>query len=76
LLFGYAKAHYPFLRPLLFWLDNAKHAATDTKALFIEDGHIFNLGGRMLAVIHCPGHSPGSVILADKSTKALHVGDL
>jgi glyoxylase-like metal-dependent hydrolase (beta-lactamase superfamily II) len=75
LLFGYAKTHYPFLRPLLFWIERSKHTTLDTKARFAEDGHVFDLGERTLKVIHCPGHTPGSIILTDEWTKTLYVGD-
>lgn len=31
----------------------------------LQGGEAFNLGGRTLEVIHCPGHSPGGIVLLD-----------
>jgi glyoxylase-like metal-dependent hydrolase (beta-lactamase superfamily II) len=75
LLFGYAKAQYPFLRPLLFWLKRSKYPAYESQALMLDDGQAFDLGGRVLETIHLPGHSPGSVVLTDERTKTLYAGD-
>lgn len=41
----------------------------------LEDGHIFDLGGRTLRVIHTPGHSRGSVCIFDEQTGTLFAGD-
>ena len=41
----------------------------------MEDGHIFNLGGRILTVYHTPGHSRGSVCIFDENTGTLFTGD-
>ena len=41
----------------------------------MEDGHVFDLGGRTLQVIHTPGHSRGSVCIFDELTGALFAGD-
>lgn len=41
----------------------------------VEDGHIFDLGGRTLEVIALPGHTPGSICLLDRQARALFVGD-
>lgn len=41
----------------------------------MEDGHVFDLGGRTLQVIHTPGHSRGSVCIFDTLTGALFAGD-
>lgn len=43
--------------------------------LFAEDGHIFDLGGVKLRVIHTPGHTPGSICLADDEKGRLFTGD-
>jgi len=74
-LFGYARKRYPILRPVLFWLERNRPNIYDTEIKTIEDGASFELGGRELTVIHFPGHSPGSIILADKQTKTLYTGD-
>lgn len=49
----------------------------DITTLFvpIEDGHVFDLGGITLEVIHNPGHTPGSISLLDRKNKALFSGD-
>lgn len=41
----------------------------------VNDGHLFDLGGRTLEVIHTPGHSPDSIMLLDKSGSILFTGD-
>lgn len=41
----------------------------------MEDGHVFDLGGRALQVIHTPGHSRGSVCIFDTLSGALFAGD-
>lgn len=41
----------------------------------LEDGHIFDLGNRKLKVIHCPGHTPGSIALLDADNRLLFSGD-
>jgi hydroxyacylglutathione hydrolase len=42
---------------------------------WIDEGYIFDLGGRKLEVIHIPGHSPGSIALFDRSHRLLFTGD-
>lgn len=42
---------------------------------FMQDGNIFDLGGRTLHVIHTPGHSLGSVCIMDQERKWLFTGD-
>lgn len=41
-----------------------------------EDGQVFDLGGRSLKVIHCPGHTPGSIALLDEANGILFPGDI
>lgn len=41
----------------------------------VADGQIFDLGGRALRAIACPGHTPGSVVLLDESRNMLFSGD-
>jgi glyoxylase-like metal-dependent hydrolase (beta-lactamase superfamily II) len=43
---------------------------------WLEDGQHIDLGGRILEVIHTPGHSPGGVSFLDRQARALFVGDL
>ena len=48
----------------------------DGKELFlIKEGFEVDLGGRKLKVIHCPGHTPGSIALLDEEEKLLFSGD-
>ncbi|HEV2074367.1 MAG TPA: MBL fold metallo-hydrolase, partial [Thermomicrobiales bacterium] len=42
----------------------------------MEDGHHFDLGGRGLEVLHCPGHSPGGIALLDRANWALFSTDV
>ena len=42
---------------------------------YVQDGHIFHLGGRDVEVIHTPGHSPGCVCLLDRAARMLFTGD-
>lgn len=41
----------------------------------IEDGHCFDLGDRILRVVHTPGHSNDSIMLYDEKEKILFSGD-
>jgi glyoxylase-like metal-dependent hydrolase (beta-lactamase superfamily II) len=41
----------------------------------IQDGHVFDLGGRVLEVISVPGHTPGSICLLDRQARILFTGD-
>lgn len=41
----------------------------------MEDGFVFELGGRPVEVIHTPGHSDGSCCLLDRNTRLLFCGD-
>lgn len=48
---------------------------TPPEPLPLADGHVFDLGGRKLSVIHTPGHSRGSVCIFDEQTGTLFTGD-
>ena len=41
----------------------------------ISEGYIFDLGGKKIKVIECPGHTPGSICLLDKADQILFSGD-
>jgi glyoxylase-like metal-dependent hydrolase (beta-lactamase superfamily II) len=41
----------------------------------LHEGDVIDLGGRMLEVIHTPGHSPGSICLLDRDNRLLFTGD-
>ena len=42
----------------------------------LQGGESFNLGGRTLEVIHCPGHSPGGIALFDPDFGVLFSTDV
>lgn len=42
---------------------------------FLEEGDVIDLGGRLLEVLHTPGHSPGSVSFLDRANRAIFTGD-
>jgi glyoxylase-like metal-dependent hydrolase (beta-lactamase superfamily II) len=46
-----------------------------TPTQFIRDGHRIDLGGRMLEVLHVPGHTPDAVALWDAAAGYLWTGD-
>jgi glyoxylase-like metal-dependent hydrolase (beta-lactamase superfamily II) len=41
----------------------------------VEDGHVFDLGDRKIEVLHSQGHTVGSIILFERATKLMFVGD-
>jgi len=43
--------------------------------ILLRDGDVIGVGDYELEVIHTPGHSPGSVCLYHRPTKALYTGD-
>lgn len=42
---------------------------------WIDDGHVFDLGGRRIEVVATPGHTPGSICLLDREARLLFSGD-
>ena len=45
------------------------------KVVAIEDGHVFDLGGRQVRVMHLTGHTLGSILLIDEQSGIAFVGD-
>ncbi len=45
------------------------------KLLPLADRQEFNLGGRTVTAVHCPGHTPGEMVFIDDKTKTLLIGD-
>jgi glyoxylase-like metal-dependent hydrolase (beta-lactamase superfamily II) len=43
---------------------------------FLDEGDEIDLGGRVLRVLHTPGHSPGSISVFDEATSTLFCGDV
>jgi len=41
----------------------------------LEDGAVFDLGGKTIETIEVPGHSPGSVVFLDREDRMLFSGD-
>jgi len=46
-----------------------------TPTQLIRDGHVVDLGGRRLSVLHVPGHTPDAVALFDPDAGLLFTGD-
>lgn len=46
-----------------------------SRLLPLEDGKVFDLGGRQVRTISLPGHSAGSVVFWDSRTDAIFAGD-
>jgi glyoxylase-like metal-dependent hydrolase (beta-lactamase superfamily II) len=75
MLFGYIQKAYPVINVFLL-LFKLQHFKKYTPVIHtFSNSHKFELGGRTLEVIHFPGHSPGSVMLADRETKTIYAGD-
>lgn len=45
------------------------------KLHFVKDGDVFDLGGKSIEVAHMPAHTPGSIVLLDKTTGSCYSGD-
>ncbi len=43
---------------------------------WLAEGDIVELAGVMFGVLHCPGHTPGSVVLLNHSARFAFVGDV
>ncbi|MGD8275779.1 MAG: MBL fold metallo-hydrolase [Thiohalocapsa sp.] len=43
---------------------------------WLTDGEVVTLGERRLEVLHCPGHTPGHVVLFDAEARLAQVGDV
>ncbi len=43
---------------------------------WLADGDTIDLGRRQLQVLHCPGHTPGHVVLFDADARLAQVGDV
>jgi glyoxylase-like metal-dependent hydrolase (beta-lactamase superfamily II) len=43
---------------------------------FLSDGETIALGRRRLEVLHCPGHTPGHIVLFDADARLAQVGDV
>ncbi|MDR0998482.1 MAG: MBL fold metallo-hydrolase, partial [Treponema sp.] len=45
------------------------------KTLPVDDGFVFDLGGRLIEVITVPGHTAGTIVLLDRSNSIVFSGD-
>lgn len=61
--------------PSEFDLD-AYHIFQGTPQTILHNGDLLDLGGRILKVIHTPGHSPGHCCFYESARKYLFTGDL
>ncbi|HMR31707.1 MAG TPA: MBL fold metallo-hydrolase [Geminicoccaceae bacterium] len=43
---------------------------------WLKEGDVVEAAGRRFDVLHCPGHTPGSVVLVDASARFALVGDV
>lgn len=43
---------------------------------WLAEGDAVNIGGLSFDILHCPGHSPGSVVYFSKEMRFAHVGDV
>ena len=57
------------------WFDLKTWHTKSCKVVPIEEGHVFDLGGRKLRMIATPGHSRDSLMLADDANRLLFTGD-
>lgn len=58
-----------------FKMGDVKPGKYKTKIIPMDDGHIFDLGGKTVRVRHTPGHSHGSVAFIDEQDKIIFSGD-
>jgi hydroxyacylglutathione hydrolase len=42
---------------------------------FVENGEILEIGDLKFEVRHCPGHTPGHIVLVEHNTKSVFTGD-
>ena len=56
-----------------YGLDEARNV---TPTRFLEEGETVEIGGVAFDVLHCPGHSPGSVVLFAPSLRFALMGDV
>lgn len=61
--------------PAGFDLDTVSYPAKSATGI-LHGGESFNLGGRTLDVIHCPGHSPGGIVLLEPDRGVLFSTDV
>ena len=55
--------------------EQIRYPRTLPKILSLEEGTVFDLGGRKVEVFHTPGHTAGEVVLIDDASRILFSGD-
>ena len=58
-----------------FSAGDVKKGGYKTKWIPVDDGFVFDLGGKTIAVHSTPGHSKGSIALVDEQDKIIFSGD-
>lgn len=43
---------------------------------WLDEGETVTVGGHTFEVLHCPGHSPGSVVLVNRAQRVIMMGDV
>lgn len=43
---------------------------------WLQEGDTVSAGGHVFEVLHCPGHSPGSVVLVNRENRLIIMGDV
>lgn len=56
-----------------YGLSGARNVAPDR---WLEEGQQIEIGGVPFDILHCPGHSPGSVVFVNRDMKFAIVGDV
>jgi len=56
-----------------FGMTNVRDFAPDR---WLEEGQQVSIGELRFNILHCPGHSPGSVVYFNKDMRFAHVGDV
>ena len=56
-----------------FGMTGARNFKTDR---FLDEGDQVTIGELTFDILHCPGHSPGSVVYFNKDMRFAHVGDV
>ena len=57
-------------------LSYGMRAENVTPDRWLAEGDTVTIGGHEFEILHCPGHSPGSVVLVNRAQKFLIVGDV
>lgn len=57
----------------MYGISGARNVTPDR---WLEEGDTVEAAGRSLEVLHCPGHSPGSVVYVDRPGRFALVGDV